>query len=142
VFFQLIYVSTAVKPMSDDDLVHLLREATARNERLEITGMLLYKDGHFMEVLEGDETNVRAVFADIEKDSRHKSIDILRSGPIESRNFPNWTMGFKFFDPTAVPWFTRFLEQDFRPDYFDEESVEAHAILLAFKGDSRKQQSN
>jgi hypothetical protein len=134
VFFQLIYVSTAVWPMSNDDLVRLLLQARARNERRSLTGMLLYKDGHFMEVLEGDELNVKSVFADIETDGRHKSIDILRSGPIESRDFPNWTMGFENFESAAVPSLTRFLEPDFKPDYFAEETVEAHAILLAFKG--------
>ena len=139
--FHLIYVSTAVLPMSDDALVSLLQQARARNERCQITGMLLYKDGHFMQVLEGEAGNVLNVFADIKEDKRHKSVDTLRSEYIQHRNFPNWTMGFMNvdnLDPSTVPGFTRFMERDFRSEYFSEDTVEAHAMLLAFKGVSQK----
>lgn len=130
--FQLIYVSTAVSPMTHDDLVNLLRKVRERNDRLQLTGMLLYKDGRFMGVLEGGEANVHSVLADIEQDGRHKNLDILRSQRIPHRNFPNWTMGFASPDP-SLPAFTRFLEADVGPEYFDEDSVEAHAMLSAFK---------
>ena len=135
--FHLIYVSTAVVPMNDDDLVSLLHQARARNERSRITGMLLYRNGHFMQVLEGEEATVMKVFADIQNDWRHKSVHTLRSEYIQYRNFPDWTMGFlnvDNFDASAVPGFSRFMEHDFRSDYFIEESVEAHAMLSAFKG--------
>jgi diguanylate cyclase (GGDEF)-like protein len=131
--FHLIYVSTAVGPMSGDDLIRLLRQARTRNERLQLTGMLLYKNGRFMEVLEGTETNVRKAFADIEQDGRHKNLDVLRSERIALRNFPSWTMSFEEGDASSVPAFSGFLRQHGAPDYFDEGSVEAHAMLMAFK---------
>ena len=134
--FHLIYVSTAVVPMNDDDLVSLLRQARARNDRHRITGMLLYKDGHFMQVLEGEEASVEKVFADILKDRRHKSVDKLRSEYIQYRNFPDWTMGFANvdnLDPSTVPGFSRYMERGFRSEFFAEDSVEAHAMLSAFK---------
>ena len=134
--FHLIYVSTAVAPMSDRDLLDLLQQSRARNARNRITGMLLYKDGNFMQVLEGDEANVMKIFADIEMDRRHKSVDVLRAEYIQHRDFPNWTMGFRNVDRIELsqePGFTRFLEHDFKSKYFSEDSVEAHAMLLAFK---------
>ena len=134
--FHLIYVSTAVVSMNDSDLVNLLRQCRASNERHQITGMLLYKNGHFMQVLEGEEAKVIEVFSDVEKDMRHKSVDILRAEYIQHRDFPDWTMGFmniNNLDPSKTPGFTRFLELDFRSEYFAENSVEAHAMLLAFK---------
>lgn len=90
-----------------------------------------------MQVLEGEKAAVMKVFAEIERDWRHKSVDTLRSEYIQYRNFPDWTMGFldvDKFDASAVPGFTRFMEHDFRSDYFVEDSVEAHAMLSAFKG--------
>jgi diguanylate cyclase (GGDEF)-like protein len=132
--FQLIYVSTAVREMNDTDLVNLMLSARARNERNQVTGMLLYKDCRFMEVLEGEESTVRKIFADIEKDSRHKNIDTLRAEGITFRAFPNWTMGFQNSNPSESAAFTEFLIKDGTPDYFAEESIEAHAMLLAFKG--------
>ncbi len=134
--FHLIYVSTAVKPMSDDDLADLLQICRARNERQHLTGMLLHKNGHFMQVLEGEEVSVMERISRIAKDIRHRSMDTLRAEYIQHRNFPNWTMGFTSIDkldPATMPGFTQFLERDFRSDYFSEDSVEAHAMLLAFK---------
>ena len=135
--FHLIYVSTAVLPMSEEDLVDLLNQSRARNERHRITGRLLYKDGHFMQVLEGEEPSVMKIFGDIENDMRHKSVDTLRAKYIQNRDFPDWSMGFRNIhnlDSSAVPGFTQFLERDFRSEFFFEASAEAHAMLLAFKG--------
>ncbi len=67
--FHLIYVSTAVKPMIGDELVSLLEQSRARNKRHRITGMLLYSDGHFMQVLEGEEASVMKIFEDISHDA-------------------------------------------------------------------------
>ena len=74
--FHLIYVSTAVVPMTEGDLVKLLKQSRSRNEQNRITGMLLYKNGHFMQVLEGEEASVMEIFHNIEKDPRHKSVDV------------------------------------------------------------------
>ena len=122
--------------MSDDDLMHLLQQSRARNARNRVTGMLLYKDGHFMQVLESDEANVMKIFGDIEIDRRHKSVDVIRAEYRQYRDFPDWTMGFRNVDKidlSTVPGFTRFLEHDFKSKYFCEDSVEAHAMLLSFK---------
>ena len=76
------------------------------------------------------------VFNGIREDRRHKSVDVLRAEFIQHRNFPDWTMGFAKIDkidPATVSGFTRFLELDFRSDYFSEHSIEAHAMLMAFK---------
>ena len=78
-----------------------------------------------------------ATFARIEADRRHKSIDILRAEYIQYRNFPDWSMGFANvdnLDPKTLPGFSRFLERGFRSVYFTEDSTEAHAMLMAFKG--------
>jgi len=134
--FHLIYVSTAVAPMSDDALAGLLQQCRARNLRSRITGLLLYKNGHFMQVLEGDEVKVMEIFASIERDPRHKSVDVLRAEYVQYRDFPDWTMGFRNVDklePLALPGYTQFLEADFTAEYFSADTVEAHRMLLAFK---------
>lgn len=136
VLFHLIYVSTEAWPMSEDDLAGLLQQARARNERLRLTGMLLYKGGFFMQVLEGEEANVLEVFADIQKDIRHMKLFTMRSEYIQHRDFPDWTMGFTNIDTldvSTVPAYTPFLEHDFGSEYFSEDTVEAHSLLLAFK---------
>ncbi|MGI9285928.1 MAG: BLUF domain-containing protein [Pseudomonadales bacterium] len=131
-----IYVSTAVSRMSEDDLVHLLRQARRRNKRLDITGMLLYQNGRFMQVLEGDEDQVNEIYLAIQNDWRHKNVDTLRAEQIERRNFPDWSMGFRNIDTLESvnePGLTRLLDKGFKADFFRENYVEAHALLLAFK---------
>ncbi len=60
----LIYVSSSTRAFSDADLVALLEQSQEKNARLDITGMLLYKDGNFMQVLEGPDDAVRQLFRD------------------------------------------------------------------------------
>ncbi|MEM7281173.1 MAG: BLUF domain-containing protein [Pseudomonadota bacterium] len=134
--FHLIYTSSATAPMTEEELVDLLAWCRTRNSQLRVTGMLLYKNGQFLQVLEGEEESVMKIFKDIEKDDRHKTVDLIRAEYIQHRDFPDWTMGFRNIDEldlSTVSGFTRLLEHDFRAEYFAEESVDAHAILLAFR---------
>ncbi len=104
--FQLVYVSTAVKPFSANELFEWLAPFRERNARLGITGLLLYKEGSFMQALEGEEAAVRELFATIRADARHHHILILVTLPVPARQFPDWSMGFKNLDqikPGAFP---------------------------------------
>ena len=143
--FHTIYVSTAVEPMSDDALKELLHTSRVNNKRNRITGMLLYKGGHFIQVIEGDEAPVTELMNIIKNDIRHKNIDILRSEYMQNRDFPNWTMGFKNLntdDFFKIPGFTKLLESNFTPEYFAEHTTEAHALLLAFKRNKKSNDSH
>ena len=91
---QLIYVSSATKLFSPADLRELLRQARLKNERLDITGMLLYHQGSFLQVLEGPASAVNPLLDTIEKDQRHNKLVLLLRREIEARNFADWKMGF------------------------------------------------
>ena len=67
----LVYTSIANKKMSDDDLEDLLKKIRKKNETRHVTGMLLYLDPFFMQVLEGEEAMVNDLFNLIKQDSRH-----------------------------------------------------------------------
>ncbi|MDD1606445.1 MAG: BLUF domain-containing protein [Methylococcaceae bacterium] len=90
----LVYVSIATRKMSDNDLQTLLEKARKKNEGSAITGMLLYRDGFFAQVLEGELKDIEDLFAIISRDERHRIVFLLYTKPIEKRNFANWTMGF------------------------------------------------
>ena len=126
--------------MSENKLVELLHTSRINNKRNRITGMLLFKNGYFMQVIEGDEVRVNALMNTIKSDIRHKNIDILREEYIQSREFPDWTMGFQNLDSKDclnIQGFTKILENNFKPEYFAEHTTEAHALLLAFKRNSK-----
>ena len=95
---QYVYVSAAVELFSSDALLHLLRKSRENNERLSVTGLLLYRDGNFMQLLEGPEEAVDAVRARINRDPRHRNVIQLIRRPVQSRLFPTWAMGFRRVD--------------------------------------------
>jgi Sensors of blue-light using FAD len=93
--FSLTYVSSAIKPLSLQELRELLEQCNADNRRREVTGMLLYRGGNFMQVLEGEESTVRSVHQTINGDLRHTGLITLLRRRVDAREFPAWSMGFK-----------------------------------------------
>lgn len=95
---RLVYMSQAVKPYSTDELMGLLRKARQNNSANDITGVLLYFNECFVQVLEGKEELVNATFQRIKKDTRHTNVTELEREYIKERQFPDWSMGFEEVD--------------------------------------------
>lgn len=115
---QLIYVSTATVELGVPDLDDILAVSALRNARAHVTGMLLYGGGCFMQVLEGAASAVEATFARVERDARHYGVVVVQRGPVASRSFTGWSMGFRRFDDidlTAHPSFQPFFSDGFDP---------------------------
>lgn len=89
---QLIYVSDAVEPFDNEQLVTMTTKAQAANASRDITGMLIYGGGHFLQVLEGRLDNVNGLFQKIRADARHHHVELLAMHPIEGRRFSHWSM--------------------------------------------------
>jgi Sensors of blue-light using FAD len=92
---QIVYASSASKAFTKPDLQALLQEIRPKNAELGVTGMLLYKDGNFMQALEGDQEVLTRVVGIIERDSRHSGFLVLLRSTSEERLFPDWSMGFR-----------------------------------------------
>ena len=105
--FQLAYASTAVAPLERDALVALLRQARSHNEARRITGVLLHSDGRFLQLLEGDRDEVRALYAVVAADPRHRDVVTLVERRRMVRQFPTWTMAFRDLveEPVTEPGF-------------------------------------
>lgn len=112
---QLIYVSTATRAMTEDDLEDILRAARSRNKEMDVTGLLLYRDGAFIQVLEGEDDAVQEIYDLIESDERHRGVTLLSTTSIEEREFPNWQMGFRHLgdeDLRDLDGFSSFMDDD------------------------------
>lgn len=109
---QLIYVSTASDELGERDLREILDTARRVNAEREITGMLLFGDGNFMQVLEGRALEVREVYADIGRDPRHRDVTLIIDEPLETRHFPAWAMAFRSLEKgtfDGVPGYSDFM---------------------------------
>lgn len=129
--YSLVYSSNATKDYDRDDLLTLLLQSRNRNQRLEITGMLLYMESRFIQVLEGDEATVLSLYSDIQEDPRHFNVTVLVQNNIDKRMFPDWTMGYKNIDLEHyrnIPGLNLFLDKD--------SVSEPYRLLLHFKDDS------
>ncbi len=91
----LVYVSAASQPFSQAELDAVLEKSRHNNLRDGITGMLLYRDGDFLQVLEGPEPAVRATYARINRDRRHGGFILLDENHVEQRAFSDWALGFR-----------------------------------------------
>ena len=91
---KLLYVSSTKRNFPEAELRAILAKARAKNAALGITGLLLYMDGGFLQVLEGDRESVHSLYGIIARDSRHWDPKILFDEDAP-RNFVSWSMGFK-----------------------------------------------
>jgi hypothetical protein len=108
---QLIYVSAAKRPQTDAELIGLLNVSRARNKAAGLSGLLLYDQGCFLQVLEGEPARVSAMFAKIARDERHHRISTLSDAHVDTRSFAAWSMGFSNATPDLirdVPGFSDF----------------------------------
>ena len=85
-----------------DVVAGILQRSRANNSRDGITGGLLFSEGYFAQVLEGDLEAVEAAFERIQCDHRHSDVIVLQAGSITHRDFPDWSMAFAAPD-TATP---------------------------------------
>lgn len=90
----IVYSSQAAKPMTIADLEEILADARAGNESRNVTGALIYADGVFFQVLEGDKEVLRTLMASIASDSRHHSVQICYEGEVDEPAFESWRMAY------------------------------------------------
>ena len=90
----LCYISSVKSSLSDLDIEHLFRVNKRNNTKLNISGVLVYNYGNFLQILEGDEQKINMLFAKIRQDSRHNNIIKLIDSSIEERIFDDYDSGF------------------------------------------------
>ena len=83
-------VATATPRVSDLDL--LAGQARARNRSLDVTGMLLFEDGCFLQTLEGPPKAVAELWSSIARDARHSHIEVLSEHMAAARLFSDWDL--------------------------------------------------
>ena len=91
---QIIYASNVTDEIvAPETLNTIVAQANKNNPRDKITGLLLYGDNLFFQVLEGPDEMIQDMKDRIWADPRHQGITELKNSAIEDRNFPDWSMG-------------------------------------------------
>ncbi len=92
---RIVYASKALQEFDDAELLALLEQARAFNTTRDVTGMLVYAQRSFLQVIEGADADIAGVWARIRQDPRHTEIRVLGDGPVQAREFGTWSMGFE-----------------------------------------------
>lgn len=131
----IVYVSVSSHPMTDDELKTLLEECRAFNSPNQVTGMLLYREGFFIQALEGEAEVVEKLYEGISKDPRHIKVLTVYRNAIEKRTFEDWAMGFNKLteaDGQDIEGFTDFLASP-DTDFFVHHPGRAAVLLNSFR---------
>lgn len=92
--FYLLYYGVESFKFNQKDFEELLKQARERNESLEVTGKLIYCEGTFIQLLEGNETDLNDIYKSITIDRRLIGTKLIASGEVKERYFKDWSMDF------------------------------------------------
>ncbi len=107
--FELIYCSAARPGIHADDISAILKTSREFNKNNSITGCLLYHDGEFIQLLEGEESTVQTLYSNIVRDQRHNYLQLVVEETVPERAFDNWSMAFHDLSAARVSPITKSL---------------------------------
>lgn len=128
------YVSSARGLWAQPQLDELLLSVRAWNGPRELTGMLLYSGGNFMQTIEGPDAAIAEVLARISADPRHHGLMVLLDEDVSRRSFPDWTMGYRRVDvdDTSLEGYSDFLRKPTTSRLPDDASSQ-QSLLHTFR---------
>lgn len=104
--YQLAYVSLASQPLDQKILSQLLTVSQHNNERDDVSGVLMYQDSLFFQILEGERDAVQdCYYKRICKDSRHSRLSLMWENAVDGRTFPDLAM--EYLGPAEIGGYTK-----------------------------------
>jgi hypothetical protein len=104
--YRLVYSSIRNEDCDQDCIDNILESSVKNNPKKDLTGVLLYTNDRFIQVLEGPLTNVMETYNRILKDKRHGGSVIRYCSPTDERYFEDWYMGSKNIDKKELDFDT------------------------------------
>ena len=88
---QYLYISTAPS-LSREEVDAILASSQRNNAVRDVTGLLLYNGRNFLQLLEGEESELVSLMVRISHDPRHTGISMIDRKTVEQRACPDWAM--------------------------------------------------
>jgi hypothetical protein len=131
---RMLYVSTAVGPITTSVTGTILRSAQAWNNDHGITGVLCQGQGVYLQVLEGKRVEVNALYARIAEDKRHKDVQLMAFEDITGRRYGAWAMAHVDLTEADSMLALKTSDAQFDPYTVTGERVMAHIDALIAAG--------
>lgn len=126
------YVSTASTSLNNSDMAELFEFVKLKNNNLQITGILLYADGNFFQVLEGEKNQIKNIFDKIKQDARHYNVIKIFDREKTTTSFTKYHSSFSVVsDPSNQRELQNFLdnEKTHNPENFKSISYLINNII-------------
>lgn len=117
---QLVYVSNRKSNCTAEEIEKILESCKKNNPPLQITGVLLYSDNKFIQLVEGEAKVIMGLYDKIKKDDRHSNVVMISYNPIHEKSFPSWHMAKRAISSTDL---------EFKTDVSGEDRKTFNAIL-------------
>lgn len=109
---QLVYVSNRKPNCTAAEIDKILESCKKNNPPLDITGVLLYSDTKFIQLVEGEAKVITSLYDKIKSDDRHSNAMMISYNPIKEKSFPSWHMGSKKVSGNEVDFNTNISTED------------------------------
>ncbi len=96
--YSLVYRSSAMPNLDLPSIRKMMLDAKSFNNSHGITGCLLYHNHRFVQLLEGDEEEVKELYSRILTDKRHREVALTSTGKAITRMFSTFSMVFNDLD--------------------------------------------
>jgi hypothetical protein len=93
---RLLYVSQPTGPITTTVTTSILEKSNAYNKKENITGVLCQGSDLWIQVLEGERSQVNRLYARIMADRHHRNIELLSMEEITHRQFGQWSMALVY----------------------------------------------
>ena len=116
---RIAYTSKSKEAFSKRNLLDLMHESRTYNTLDDISGVLIHRQHHFLQIIEGEPKAVDNLLSRLRRDKRHSDFKVIIDSPVDKRLFSNWAMGCADFDDPTLS-----LISGLRKDLTDEKEIE------------------
>ncbi|QXV65481.1 BLUF domain-containing protein [Mucilaginibacter sp. 21P] len=127
----IVYISKSAYPMHENQLLDILHSSRIHNAAVNISGVLLYSEGTFIQLLEGRDKIIDALYKRIQADERHTNVITLVNQTTDEKSFEQWLMGFAVTDANKTEKLVGYLKSLNELD-LDNKDSEAVLAIKAF----------
>lgn len=92
--YAISYVSTAQIDLQDQGVNEIMTQTNLFNKMEDISGILLYNERNFFQLIEGEQNIIQELYAKISRDPRHSNIIKFLEKPVTKPPFDGYLTDF------------------------------------------------
>ncbi len=141
--YYLCYICSEKVNLKEENLIEMLSSSRKFNKDNNITGLLLYFEGHLVEFMEGDKEVIKEHFKKVSINSKYKSVFKITESNTEKRKFTNWTMSFPSLNKnklSKIVGYRPFEKEIVLSDFSTDDNHPGLVLLRSFMKQSKRKQ--